>query len=284
VKKKLLILLCVLAISIGLSVNSSFAADNITIFFNNNQIEFDVNPCLINYKTMVPIRAITEAADAIVDYNDETKAIIITRNEKKIKLIIDSTNAIVDDKKVILDTPATVISGRTFVPLRFISESMGFDVTWNSVFQSAYINDFSQYTKLYDNNGLLAYYGQLNDKGQKGGYGRQYAADGSIMYEGQWIEGNKSGVGYFQWQLGDKYEGNVLNNEASGYGKLTHKDIGYYIGYFSNGKRQGEGSFYWNDGDRYSGSWNNDMMTGYGTYYSNGQSLKGNWINNIYQK
>lgn len=45
-------------------------------------------------------------------------------NQKVVKLILDSNNAFIDGKKIKLDAPAKSIDGRTFIPLKFISENV----------------------------------------------------------------------------------------------------------------------------------------------------------------
>ena len=47
-----------------------------------------------------------------------------------VEMQIDNTEAFVNDEKVILDTAPIICKDRTFVPIRFISESLGADVNW----------------------------------------------------------------------------------------------------------------------------------------------------------
>ncbi|WP_202080522.1 stalk domain-containing protein [Caldalkalibacillus salinus] len=47
--------------------------------------------------------------------------------------------AIVDGEKIELDVPATVIDGRLFVPVRFLSEQIGFGVKWDAETRNIYL-------------------------------------------------------------------------------------------------------------------------------------------------
>ena len=55
--------------------------DGITVILNGKQLEFDVEPTLINSRTMVPMRVIFEALGAKVDWDGATQtAIGVTKN------------------------------------------------------------------------------------------------------------------------------------------------------------------------------------------------------------
>lgn len=65
----------------------------------------------------------------------------ITTNKSAatIKLKIGDPGAFVNDKQVNLDVPAAIVSGRTMVPLRFISESLGTEVEWDELNYTVHI-------------------------------------------------------------------------------------------------------------------------------------------------
>lgn len=50
-----------------------------------------------------------------------------------ILLYINNSTAYVDNEKVILDAPATIINGKMFVPAKFLGDALGFPVIWDSV-------------------------------------------------------------------------------------------------------------------------------------------------------
>ena len=52
--------------------------------------------------------------------------------EKKIELQLGSETAVVNGETVKLDAPAFAEEGRTFLPVRFISETMGMNVDWDA--------------------------------------------------------------------------------------------------------------------------------------------------------
>ncbi len=136
--KKHLITLSALVSASMLSI-SAFASDatytklnddNIVVSFNNREILFDVPPFIQNDRVMVPIRQIFEAASATLEWNDETST--ATAVVAKDTLVITEGSSVMykNGEPVYLDSPAVVINGRTFVPLRAISENLNFKVVW----------------------------------------------------------------------------------------------------------------------------------------------------------
>lgn len=87
--------------------------------------------------TMVPLRFISEALGAKVDYKPEGMKIAITYNEKYMVLTVGSDIALRQGGGVRLPVPVEAkMDGITFVPVRFISEWMGFTVDYNATDQS----------------------------------------------------------------------------------------------------------------------------------------------------
>lgn len=110
------------------------AADNeIRIFVNNKQLRTDVSPYLMPSKnvTMLPFRAVGEATGASVDWDQANRKVEFRKDGHMIRLTIGDSNAEVDGQNVSLDVSASMRDGRTMVPLRFISESVGLKVDWN---------------------------------------------------------------------------------------------------------------------------------------------------------
>ena len=121
----------------GLSIAAGFShslvlvgTPPITIEIDGQRLHTEVPPIILQGRTMVPLRAIFEALDTDVEYDAETRQITGTRGATRIELTVDSTQATVNGEGVILDAPATVMEGRTLVPVRFIAESTGQEVDW----------------------------------------------------------------------------------------------------------------------------------------------------------
>jgi len=89
-----------------------------------------VEPYIKNGNTYVPIRVISEAFGAKVEWLSDVKGIVIEFMGKKIEMQVGSKKAIINGKAVELDTPPEITSGVTFVPIRFIADTLGAEVKW----------------------------------------------------------------------------------------------------------------------------------------------------------
>jgi hypothetical protein len=126
---KSLIVTSLLAGLIALSPVTALADAHLEI--NDVTLEIDgvrleVESVLFNSRTLLPIRSIVEILGGEVEWNEELRQVILTHGNTVISLTIDSTLPTVNGEEIEIDVPAQIINGRTFLPLRFIAESLGF--------------------------------------------------------------------------------------------------------------------------------------------------------------
>ncbi len=112
----------------------------IEVFYNNNKVAFDVEPYIENGTTLVPVRQIVEAMKIIPVWNPNTRTVALADSKMKIQLTIDKNIALVNGQPYDLGVPASIKSGRTFVPLRFVSELFDNIVKWDGKTRTIYIN------------------------------------------------------------------------------------------------------------------------------------------------
>ena len=82
-----------------------------------------------NWRTMVPIRALAEAFDATVTYDNDDRTVTIEYNDQTIVMTVDEATYTVNGVEGEMDTEAVIKGDRTYVPIRFAAEAMGFTVT-----------------------------------------------------------------------------------------------------------------------------------------------------------
>lgn len=124
------IMMFILAI-IALHTGVVSADESIRVLVDGQNLKSDVHPTLVNGRTLIPVRAIFETLGLTVGWDPVTRTVVGTKGSLEIKLIIDNDIALRNNQPIKLDTPAMIINGSTFVPVRFISESTGARVTWN---------------------------------------------------------------------------------------------------------------------------------------------------------
>lgn len=120
--------------------NGILVISQIPVYIDGKRLYFtDVPPTIISNRLMVPLRAIFEALQAEVAWDNDTRTITATKGKDTVALTIGQNTAKVNGKTVKLDAPATIIDGRTLVPLRFSAEAFGAKVTWDAKTESAHI-------------------------------------------------------------------------------------------------------------------------------------------------
>lgn len=114
----------------GAAVAAPSSTTDITVKVNGQAVTFDVKPVIDNGRTLVPLRGVFEKLGAQVDWLPATREAVITDGARTVRVQLDSNTATVDGKTVTMDVVAKAVSGRTMVPLRFLSESIGAKAIW----------------------------------------------------------------------------------------------------------------------------------------------------------
>lgn len=132
---------------IDASDNSEGQYKTVNIRIDGKDILSDV-PAIIypGDRTLVPISFITSSIGAGIEWNNDTKEATIDHKGKKILLKINSKTAYVDDKPYTL--PSNVAAklmtfegkSRTMVPVRFVSEQLGYEIFWDNSTRTVSLN------------------------------------------------------------------------------------------------------------------------------------------------
>ena len=132
--------LCSIILSCSMITMTSYADDDIQVILDGTELSFDVPPQIIEGRTMVPMRAIFEALGYEVLWNEENQRIFAHSVAANliVGLTIGSNKITTGDiypsespVTTLIDVPPQIIDGRTFVPVRAISEVSGYDIQWD---------------------------------------------------------------------------------------------------------------------------------------------------------
>ena len=99
-----------------------------TIQAYGKTITNDASPLIVNNRTMVPIRVVTETLGGTAVWNEAARTVTLVINGKTITMTIDVTL----EK---YGVAPIIINNRTYVPIRFVAEELGADVQWNETTQ-----------------------------------------------------------------------------------------------------------------------------------------------------
>ena len=91
----------------------------------------DQSPVIVENRTLVPLRAVMEALDFDVEWNEIGRFATLTDDSNVVTIGIGGNYMHVNHIAYRLDVPAQIINNRTMVPVRAISEATGFDIQWD---------------------------------------------------------------------------------------------------------------------------------------------------------
>lgn len=113
--------------------------DSITISMTVGSNDFVINdtivtipdaaPYIANSRTYVPFRALGEAIGADVVWDNDARTVTYTLDGNEIVMTIGSTTYTVNGVEKTMDMAPEITGERTYVPIRFIGEALGFKVT-----------------------------------------------------------------------------------------------------------------------------------------------------------
>lgn len=81
-------------------------------------------PYIKNDRAMVPLRAVAESLEAEVLWEEAERKVMVDTGTKTVTLTIDSETMITEGNTITLDAPPEIKDGRTYVPIRAISEAL----------------------------------------------------------------------------------------------------------------------------------------------------------------
>lgn len=127
---------------VGMLNSISYKSGEIKIKINNEYIHPDSDPMMINDRTLVPIRAVAEKMNYIVDWYEEQGLVKLTSKDGNDVLYfgIGQYEGIKNSEIFEMDVPPVIIGSRTYLPLRAVAEAMDAKVDWEDATKTVIIN------------------------------------------------------------------------------------------------------------------------------------------------
>ncbi|MBE5041053.1 copper amine oxidase N-terminal domain-containing protein [Ructibacterium gallinarum] len=123
---------------------------------NGQVLGFETPPVTESDRTLVPMRFLFEQLGAEVTWDEGTQTATaaiaaepdtqIPVQSKSVSFAIDNTTATVNGAEAVMDVPARLVNDKTMVPLRFLSENLGYLVSWNEETNTATVIDPAEFS------------------------------------------------------------------------------------------------------------------------------------------
>jgi len=151
----------------------AIAQDSVVVIDGEGHI-FNPTPVNIEGHTFVPVRPLFEILGANVHWDNTTNTIIFYMDENEIHIPIEGYIVLVDGEETLMDISTRLINSYTFIPLRFVSETLGYAVSWDREARTAsiiipesydseartiLITIPQSYSIIYSSTGLASWYG-----------------------------------------------------------------------------------------------------------------------------
>jgi len=107
--------------------------------FADNQ-PFVIQGKVVQERLLVPVRTVSAGLGAEVIWNQTAKTITVLQGDTEVLLKINSNTVMLDGKEMTIDVPAQIEQGVTYVPIRFVSQTLGGTVAWDASNRTADIS------------------------------------------------------------------------------------------------------------------------------------------------
>ena len=97
---------------------------------NNDIVKGDAAPYVDEaWRTMVPFRVLGETFGATVDWDQDSQSVIYTYGDTELVMTIGEDTYTINGEEFDMDTAPVLSGDRTYVPVRFVGEALGYTVT-----------------------------------------------------------------------------------------------------------------------------------------------------------
>lgn len=117
------------------------ASDNkVKVLINGKSLGSETPAYIVNNRTMIPLRAVSEGFGARVQWNEENKTVDIFKDNKTVRLYVNNRLVCYSEDNLlgnsmsrydVSDVAPIIINNSTYVPLKLIGNALGLDAAWN---------------------------------------------------------------------------------------------------------------------------------------------------------
>lgn len=141
---RLIISISLALVFVQLPSHIAAASSNVRLVIDGREISASPSPFIENGRTLVPVRLISERLGAQVTWNGQDRTVHISKGERSVLLRIDSRlvayNSSSGESYNLTDVPSKIVSDRTFVPLRLVSNALGVGIRWDGASRTVFVD------------------------------------------------------------------------------------------------------------------------------------------------
>ena len=96
---------------------------------------------IVENRTMVPVRFVSQFLGFEVDWDGDSGTVIFANRTDTVVLRIGLDRLLVNTENIQMDVVAMIYDNRTYIPIRFFAESIGFEVDWDEATQTVLLDN-----------------------------------------------------------------------------------------------------------------------------------------------
>ena len=104
---------------------------DLMVFVDDEFVEFNNEPILVDGSYLVSSRDMAEAFDANITWNEDTKEITIAKDDNQLVFNSKNKQLIKNGKTNPLNTSILIKDGVSYIPVRAVAENLGYTVDWD---------------------------------------------------------------------------------------------------------------------------------------------------------
>ena len=108
---------------------------------NDKLLDCEVPPIVFNDYSVVPARDVFEELGAEVLWEAKTQTVTVNYESTRIKLVINEKTATKNGRREVMPIVSKLINGKTMIPVRYVGESLGFDVGFDSSTDTVWVKE-----------------------------------------------------------------------------------------------------------------------------------------------
>lgn len=111
----------------------------LVVMMDGKPVTGDIGSMLVGSTSVTPFRFLFEQQGGTMKWDGQTQRVTAAKGDMKVTLTIGSKTAVVNQKEVMMDLAAFLLSGRTMVPVRFFEDALHAEVEWEPTTGRLYI-------------------------------------------------------------------------------------------------------------------------------------------------